>query len=126
MVHVLLIEPNQALAAAYATAMMHEGWTVARALTSQEALDAADAQLPDIIILELHIGEHNGIEFLHEFRSYDDWQDVPIILNSTVEPEVIEPLKVTLKRDFGIEVCLYKPQTSIARLLAAIKRQIVL
>ena len=124
MAHILLIEPNQVLAATYAQALIHEGYTVECVLTSQAALDAADGERPDVIVLELHIGEHNGVEFLHEFRSYGDWQTIPIILNTTIGSEVLKPLQETLKRDFNIEICLYKPQTSVARLLTAIKRQV--
>ena len=82
MKHILMIEPDTLQALAIAKMLTHESWQLHFASNAQSAITAADAYLPATVILELAIPGHNGIEFLHEFRSYSEWTEVPIIIFS--------------------------------------------
>jgi DNA-binding response OmpR family regulator len=53
--------------------------------TAAEALTAAVEQRPDLVILELGLASHSGMEFLYEFSTYSDWRDVPVILYTHVK-----------------------------------------
>lgn len=68
--HVLLIEPNTLLAATYRQALQHAGHEVRHVTGAQAAVMAADGRTPDVVVLELQLPQHSGLEFLHEFRSY--------------------------------------------------------
>lgn len=124
MSHILLIEPNTLLAKAYTQALQHAGHSVAHVVGAQAAVDAADKQLPDVVIAELHLPGHSGIEFLHEFRSYAEWFHVPVILNTTLTAAQIAPAIDALYRDLGIREVLYKPRTSLQDLVRVARQYV--
>jgi DNA-binding response OmpR family regulator len=122
--HVLLLEPNTLLAQAYTQALAHAGFSVAHATSAQIAVDAADKQLPDVVVLELQLPMHSGVEFLHEFRSYAEWQQVPVIVHSALPPAQVAAVAESLQRDLGVRAMLYKPRTSLQQLLRAVREQL--
>ena len=113
MSHVLLIEPNTVLAKTYTQALQHAGHSVAWVSGAQTAVDAADKKMPDVVILELQLPQHNGVEFLHEFRSYTEWANIPVVINTTLSPARMMLAKATLQRDLGVVDILYKPRTTL-------------
>jgi DNA-binding response OmpR family regulator len=121
--HVLLLEPNTLLARTYADALEHAGFSVAYAATAQSAIDAADKQCPGLVVVELQLPAHSGVEFLHEFRSYPEWQSVPVIVLSVLPPVQLAAVQGSLERDLGVRAILYKPRTSLAQLLRAVREQ---
>jgi CheY-like chemotaxis protein len=123
MAHVLLIEPDTILASTYRQALQHAGHTVACVHTAQDAVYEADNSKPDVVVLELQLAAHDGIEFLHEFRSYPEWQRTPVIVNSAMHPAMLAPVRQALEYDLGVTTCLYKPQTTLQQLLRAIALQ---
>lgn len=125
MKNVLLIEPNASLADVYQKFLKSLDYEVVVVASAQSAINAADKVLPDVVLLELQLVEHNGVAFLHEFRSYAEWQNVPVIVNTLVPPNRIAIVEKALKRDFGVVAVLYKPQTSLQDLQRAIKTHLV-
>jgi DNA-binding response OmpR family regulator len=117
MSHILLLEPNTLLAKTYTQALKHAGHSVAHVTGAQAAVDAADKKIPDLVISELNLSQHSGIEFLHEFRSYAEWLNVPVILNTVLTAAQIAPVVEALRRDLGIREILYKPRTSLQDLV---------
>jgi len=117
MSHILLIEPNTLLAQTYTEALQHAGHSVAHVNGAQTAVDAADMQAPDMVIIELQLPIHGGIEFLHEFRSYAEWSAIPVILNTTLTASQIAPVLDALHGDLGVREILYKPRTSLQDLV---------
>ena len=95
--------------------------SVACATTAQTAVDAADKQRPDVVILELQLAAHSGVEFLHEFRSYPEWQSVPVIVQSGLPPAQLAEAQDSLRRDLGVRTILYKPRTTLQQLLRAVR-----
>lgn len=117
MSNVLLIEPNTLLAKSYIQALQHAGHTVAHVTGAQAAINAADKQTPDVVIVEIQLPQHSGIEFLHEFRSYAEWIHVPVVVNTALSPARMMLAKHPLKRDLGVLDILYKPRTSLQDLV---------
>jgi len=105
-------------------ALQHVGHTAVHVTGAQEAIHAADESKPDIVLLELRLAVHDGIEFLHEFRSYSEWQEVPVVINTYLDPALLEPVKQGLEDDLGVRACLYKPQTSLQQLISVINEQV--
>lgn len=122
--HVLLLEPNSLLAQTYTRAFMHGGFTIAHAAGAQTAIDAADKQCPHIVVLELQLPAHSGIEFLHEFRSYPEWQQVPVVVHTLLPLSQTAGVAEGLRRDLGVRAILYKPRTSLQQLLSAVREQL--
>lgn len=123
MKNILLIEPNTLLARLYQQILATKDYRVAHVTSAQAAIDAADSQTPDVVVLEIQLPKHNGIEFLHEFRSYPEWGNVPVILHTFVPPDNLSAVAEPLKRDLGITAILYKPKTSLDQLLQAVQEQ---
>jgi response regulator RpfG family c-di-GMP phosphodiesterase len=83
---------------------------------------AADQQRPDVVIVELQLVAHSGIEFLYEFRSYLEWQAIPLIIHSQVPPSEFASNWQLFKDQLSISHYLYKPQTTLKELLATISQ----
>jgi DNA-binding response OmpR family regulator len=118
MADILLLEPNRILAKNYTLVLQAAGHTVRHCARGQMAIEAADQQTPELVILELQIPKHNGVEFLYEFRSYPEWQKVPVVVLSVVPPEVVAPAAVMAH--LGISMHLYKPNIKLHRLVEAV------
>jgi DNA-binding response OmpR family regulator len=121
MSQILLIEPDRVLADTYRSALHSAGHKVLMCASAQSAIFAADSRKPDIVILELQLIEHSGIEFLYEFRSYPEWQDIPVIIHSNVPPAEFAQSKQILEKALGIDGYYYKPLTSLRTLLRAVE-----
>lgn len=117
MAKVLLIEPDTILAQTYASALEQAGHNVMMALNAQAGIDAADDNLPDMALLELQLVSHSGVEFLCEFRSYPEWQNVPVVIVSHVPPAEFQTSREVLKTQLGVHGYYYKPQVSLKKLL---------
>ena len=117
---ILLVEPDHILATTYSQALQTAGHHVVIEPTAQAAISAADASKPDLVILELQLVEHSGIEFLYEFRSYTDWQAIPVIIQSQVPPQEFADNWQLLQDELGVQTYLYKPRTSLSGLLQAV------
>ncbi|HUC89594.1 MAG TPA: response regulator [Patescibacteria group bacterium] len=123
MLHILLIESNTLLAEVYTKALLHCGFTVAAAAGAQEAINAADEHGPDVIVMELLLPQHNGIEFLHELRSYPEWEKTPVVIQTEIVPARLAYLEPALRNDFGVGAILYKSATSLQDLIRAVREQ---
>jgi len=67
MAHILLIEPDRPLAGSYCQALETAGHQVVLCAGAQSAIFATDSRIPDVIVLELQLIEHSGIEFLYQW-----------------------------------------------------------
>lgn len=112
---VLIIEPSKELGKILKSAFESKKISVDLANSAQAGVIAADKTLPDLVILEIIMSKHNGLEFIHEFKSYPDWFDVPIVIYSDLvkdqmvtKPEIIEEMNI-IKH-------FYKPTTSLEEL----------
>jgi DNA-binding response OmpR family regulator len=122
MSRVLLIEPDLVLAETYRRALLTAGHQVVCCASAQAGIISADQHRPDIVILELQLIEHSGIEFLYEFRSYPDWQAIPVILHTLVPPAEFNGNRQLLNRQLKVTHYFYKPQTSLGELTAQIEQ----
>lgn len=99
-------------------ALGRKGFSSVIAHIAQEGIAKADEYAPRLVIIELLIPDHNGLEFIHEFRSYPEWLDVPIILYSHISSEELGANQDMLN-DMGVRAHLYKPTTSLSKLVEA-------
>ncbi len=115
--HILLIEPDKFLAKTYRAALERAGYKLTVSHDAQGAIHASDRKRPDLVLLELQLPGHNGIEFLYEFRSYAEWQPIPIILHTFVPRQ---HLAAEHFERLGIAGYLYKPVTTLQQLKYAL------
>lgn len=126
MSQILLIEPDRVLAETYKKGFESDGHAVEIAHSAQSAITLADKIKPDVVILELQLINHSGVEFLYEFRSYDDWRKVPVVILSNIPLAEFDGSHDLLVKELGVDTYFYKPTTSIKRLLSAIDQLNVL
>ncbi len=126
MSYVLLLEPNTLLAQTYTQLLVHAGLQVTHVTSAQEAINAADTRTPSLVVLELQLPGHSGIEFLQEFRSYNEWLGVPAVVNTLITPSRMAALQEPLHRDLGVRAVLYKPQASLSELLQTVREYLML
>lgn len=117
---ILLVEPDIILAKTYTQSLKNVGYQVDYIGGAQQAITAIDKAKPKLIIMELQLKTHNGIELLYELRSYPDTMQMPIILLTFVPESIIQ----NLKKQFNIVAYLYKPQTSLEKLLKTVEEAI--
>lgn len=115
MAAVLLIEPDRLLADSYTRSLTAAGHDVLWSDGAQSAINTADRKRPDVVVIELQLAGHSGVEFLYEFRSYPEWDNVPVIILSQV-PVADSGLTPKTRHDLHIVKYLYKPETSLKQL----------
>lgn len=117
--NILLIEPDRLLAKTYSEAIGSAGHKVKVCANAQAAVRSADKMAPDLVVMELQLVGHSGWEFLYEFRSYTDWQKIPVIIHSLVPPGEFST-GLLMKKLLGISQYYYKPRTKLSNLLQSI------
>ena len=122
---ILLIEPDELLGLVYGAALRANGFVVTRTFSAKKAIEMVDQRCPDLIITELQLVSHSGIEFLYELRTYDDWLEVPVIVLSLVPPVEFIPSKHCLNGLLGVNQYLYKPNTNLVQLIRAVNELVV-
>lgn len=81
-----------------------EGYEVELADSGSSALAKIFASPPDLILLDMMMPEMNGIEVAQRLRQHDQLKELPIVLITAYEEEVV-------KQGLNVEVngCLRKP-----------------
>jgi len=118
---ILVVEPDRRLAETYAAALTQRHYRVAVETNAQDAIIAADRVKPDLIVLELQLTAHSGVEFLYELRSYTDWRDVPVVVLSHVPPAEFTASRSLLQDHLGVVAYHYKPRTNLRVMLHAVE-----
>ncbi len=119
---ILLVEPDQILAKVYTAACLknNKNAEIVSVSSIEDAIVAADNQQPDLIICELLLARHNGVEFLYELRSYTDLKSIPVIILSWVpEQEFYSTIDAGL---LGVHAYLYKPTTTLSHLISVVQK----
>lgn len=120
MAQILLIEPDRLLARIYFDALTQAGHRVQICATAQAGIFCADDIQPDVVLLELQLVAHSGIEFLYEFRSYPDWENIPVIVTTNVPAGEFAGSWKLLRDHLVVSQYLYKPLTSLKHLLRTV------
>lgn len=123
MAKVLLIEPDMMLAKNLCAYLEGRGHEVRWRPDAQSAVSAADEVQPDIVVLELQLAQHSGMEFIYEFRSYPDWINTPIIILSSLLDDEVRGTEAFWQQ---LEIAGYyhKTETNLANLSQAIDRSV--
>jgi two-component system response regulator BaeR len=111
MARILVVEDEVWVADCYHTWLAAVGHKVRQVNGAQAALDALDAELPDLILLDLLLPLANGVQLLHTMQSHTDLADIPVILCSSALPQHVAAFK-----SYGVRRAIDKAQLSPRRL----------
>jgi CheY-like chemotaxis protein len=114
---ILVVEDDPWIRESVAECLADEGYVVARAANGLEALNLLRAgELPDLILLDLHMPILDGAGFLSAIRADETLPRIPVVLMTGSAPRAGTPLPAA-------DVFLEKP-FEIGALLAAIQRHL--
>lgn len=117
MARILIIEPDSILADQYHQALVQAGHEISVAAGASGGLEALESP-HDVIVMELQLGQHNGLEFLYEIRSYSDLANVPaVLLTNVASSHIVHAQSYQL---LGIREYLYKPETRLTQLCSVV------
>lgn len=121
MARILLIESDKLIAVNLIKVLKKAGYAVDWQVDPQAALDAADSQPPALIIVDLVLANRGGIEFLYEFRSYPEWQAVPVVVFSSLSAEELKEAIGGFEH-LDVSAYHYKPNTTLSDLTRTVDR----
>ncbi len=121
--HLLLVEHDAILGQQYSAALMYE-FEVTWLRDAQAALDklSDEGALPVLIVMDVLLGPHDGIELLHELRGFDAWAAIPIVLLSSVPSYRMPAIDVAR---YNIAASFYKPFCPPDRLRAYLNQHLM-
>jgi CheY-like chemotaxis protein len=94
---------------------------IERTASAHAALTLTHNALPNVIVLEIALAGHSGLEFLYELRTYTDWLEIPVIVYSRIRlPD--EVLSAPAWQQLNVVSVLYKPADSVHTLLQIITK----
>ena len=122
---VLIVEDEVSMLNALTDKFEREGFSVEGARDGKTGLDRALAGKPDIILLDIVLPVMDGLTFLKQLRSANDWgKSVPVILLTNLsadKAEIVrtvaetEPAYYLVKADWKIEQVVEKVREQLAR-----------
>lgn len=116
---VLIVEDDQLLRELYEDALNAAGFEVLTSRHAQEAVSMLDEYGAEVVVMDMMLPGHNGLEILHEMQSYSDWARIPVIVLSARHPDEFR----MSQRDWqllGVVKYLYKPETKVHQLVKEI------
>jgi CheY-like chemotaxis protein len=102
---ILVVDDSPDARAVYGEYLEFCGFRVTTARDGQEGLDAAHAQGPDVILMDLKMPRMNGWEAIRQLRAHPQTADTPIVAISA-DAFGTGPVRA---REAGANVCLSKP-----------------
>ncbi|MBK6886154.1 MAG: response regulator [Tetrasphaera sp.] len=118
---VLVVDDDPQIVRALRINLEARGHAVAVAETAVDALVAASAQAPDVVLLDLGLPDRDGIDVIHGIRG---WSDVPILVLSgrSGGPDKVAALDAGaddyITKPFGIEELLARVRAVTRRAVA--------
>ena len=99
--------------------LLRSGCELRVAYTGREAIESARRQPPDLLLIDMHLGDMSGLEVLDALRDHGALEQVPrIALSADAQPQVV---RAALER--GFDEYLTKP-VDMAELLRCLDRHL--
>jgi two-component system phosphate regulon response regulator PhoB len=119
--HILVVDDEPDISALVAYHLARESYRVRTAADGVEALRAAEAEPPDLVVLDLMLPGMSGLEVLAEFRRRPEMAGVPVILLTArrEERDRIEGLRLGAD-DYVAKP--FSPQELVLRVGAVLRR----
>ncbi len=114
---VLLVEDDDALASVYQMRLEAEGFTVKRVPNGEEALSAAVAFSPNVILLDIMMPKVSGFDVLDILRNTPETADTKIIMLTALSQESDKEKA----KEYGVDDYLVKSQVVISDVVQRVK-----
>jgi two-component system, cell cycle response regulator DivK len=110
---ILLVEDNDTIRGAFSILLEEGGYSVLQACSGEEAMEMADREVPDLVLMDIGLPDVNGLEVTRRLKAEEKTRSVPIVAltGRTLESDL------NACRAAGCDGYLTKP-IDAARLLA--------
>src|SRR5574344_601760 len=115
--HILVVEDSERLNNYISSQLKKENFYIVQAICGQQAYDSLKQESFDLVILDLNLGDINGLQILKTIRLQDKTLPVMIVSSLTEKKKKIEGFRI------GCDDYLTKP-FYISELLMRIRRMI--
>src|SRR3982750_2984424 len=115
---ILVVEDEASIASFVALYLKNAGYTVRTATTGGEALAQVNAQLPDMIILDLMLPDIDGLEVCKRIRQRSD---VPILMLTARDEDVDKIIGLEVGAD-DYMTKPFNPRELVARVKSVLRR----
>jgi len=104
---VLVVDDSPMITRVVSAVISAMGHKVIEASNGASALATAETLLPDLVFLDLHMPEMNGLQVLKRLRAIPGMDEVPVVLLTVSR----SPEEVTPAAKYGVRDYLSKPAT---------------
>lgn len=119
---ILVVDDQQDLLDLMSMSLSQEGYRVRTALSGEEALGLIESQPPDLILLDILLGDISGIQLTARLKNSEKTAAIPIILLTAkdTETDIIVGLSVGaddyITKPFSIQVLLARMEAVLRRI----------
>ncbi len=78
MAKILIVDDEEHIRELYSEELQEAGYEVATAESGYKILEKIEKEKPDLVVLDIKMGEYNGLDILQEIRN--KYYDLPVIL----------------------------------------------
>jgi DNA-binding response OmpR family regulator len=96
---ILIIEDEREISLILKMRLENAGYDVRQAFDGEEGLEMVEAELPDLILLDIILPKRGGLQVLDEIKKNQASKKIPVILVTGLAQELEEVRKGVLKAD---------------------------
>lgn len=118
---ILLVEDEEDIAFILRFMLERHGYVVDHATDGRAALDRFDDAAPDLVLMDVMLPYHDGIELVGRLRATPCWQSVPVLMLSakTREADIVRALELGAD-DYVTKP--FQPEEVLARIRRLLRR----
>lgn len=84
---VLIVDDDGTMVSLLRTLLQLDGFEVAHVHAGRQVLDKARADRPDVVLMDVHLADADGLEVLEEIRHSGDLAHLPVVMSSGMDLE---------------------------------------
>ena len=117
----LLVEDEEDIAFILRFLLERHGYTVDHAADGRAALERFGAAVPDLVLMDVMLPYHDGIELVERLRATPGWQSVPVLMLSAKarEADIVRALELGAD-DYVTKP--FQPEEVLARIRRLLRR----
>ncbi len=84
---VMIVDDDRTMNTLLQTLLELDGFNVVLAPRAELVFPTATAEKPDVILMDIHIGDADGLEILKQIRQHPDLSRMPVVMSSGMDLE---------------------------------------
>jgi signal transduction histidine kinase/DNA-binding response OmpR family regulator len=93
--YILVVEDDKDSREVVCRILLQSGWDTRTAVNGKAAISAIQAEIPNLILLDLMMPEMDGFEVIKRVRENPDWEPIPIVVITAMELSALESRQVS-------------------------------